>query len=48
MEIVLEALNEKAELAAELLKDAMEKAGKIYVGLLEMTAKPVILDHWDH
>jgi DNA polymerase-1 len=47
-EIVVEADKDLADLAAKLLKDSMEEAGKVFVKSVEMTTEAKILPYWDH
>ena len=47
-EILIEADEDKAELASTLLSESMEKAGSYYVKDIKMTAEPEIGDYWKH
>ena len=47
-EILMEADTEKQHIAANILKEGMEKAGSFFVQDIAMTAKPDIGNHWKH
>jgi len=43
-----ESTEDKANLASEIQKQSMEKAGRMLIKSIEMVAEPAIKDHWDH